>query len=124
MKNGSCCADKAQCAAYCVGVLGAFLIVAGLVWMLRHYTQAPPPDKTRVAERTKAALEVSQAAKEQLQSYGFIDPAKGQVRLTVDRAVELTIAQWRDPAAGYSNLVARVNRFNPPPPPPKPSPFE
>ena len=125
MKSESCCGDKARVAAYCFGILGSFLIMAGLVWLVRQYTQPPAIDSKRIGERRKAAADVMQAGKE-LESYAIIDSGKEQVRLPVlendgqtlrlGRAAQLIIQEWKDPAAGRSNLLARWSRFNPPPP--------
>lgn len=116
-------------------MLGSFLIIAGLIWLLRQYTLPPPPDAKRVDERRKALADVKIAAKE-LETYGYIDSGKGLVRLPVvendgmrqklSRAAELIIQEWENPAAGRSNLLARWSRFNPPPPKPveQKSPFE
>ncbi|MBI4660053.1 MAG: hypothetical protein HY735_14530 [Verrucomicrobia bacterium] len=135
MKSESCCGDKARIAAYCVGILGSFLIMAGMVWLMRQYTQPPPPDLKRIEERRKAAREASLAAQE-LETYGYIDATKGQVRLPVleiegqalklGRAAQLVMQEWKNSAGGRSNLVARWARFNPPPPKPveKKSEFE
>jgi hypothetical protein len=49
------------------------------------------------------------------------------VRLRVDDAIKLAEREWQNPAAARSNLIARVDKANPPPappPPPKPSVFE
>lgn len=128
MKSESSSGDQARIAAYCVGILGSFLIMAGIVWLMRQYTQPPPVDGKRVEERRKAAVEALLAAKD-LETYGYIDATKGQVRLPVvetdgqklklGRAAQLTLQEWKNPAAGRSNLIARWSRFNPPPPPPQ-----
>ena len=133
MKSESCCADKARIAAYCVGILGSLFIMAGIVWLMRQYTQPPPIDAKRIEERHKAANEVMAAAKD-LETYGYIDATKGQVRLAVlendgqklklGKAAQLIIQEWKNPAAGRTNLIARWSRFNPPPAPPPPSKFE
>ena len=128
MKSESCCTDKLRAGAYCVGILGSFLVMAGIVWLMRQYTQPPPVDNKRVEERLKAANEVIATAKD-LETYAYIDSTKGQVRvpilendgqkLKLGRAAQLTIQEWKNPAAGRSNLIERWSRFNPPPPPPQ-----
>jgi hypothetical protein len=114
--------------AYIVALLGTFLIVAGLVWAMRHYTQAPPLAEDRAVVRAKALAELRAAEAEALEHPGWIDPAKGLVRLPIEEAMRLVEREWgRDPAAARSNLIARVEKANPPPPPAapaKPSPFE
>jgi hypothetical protein len=112
--------------AYIVAVLGAFLIVAVLVQLMRHYTQPPPLNANRAAERTKALGEV-RAAEADLRNAGWIDQGKGLVRIPISEAMVLTERAWQNPAAARSDLIARVDKANPPPPPPpppKPSAFE
>ena len=118
---------KILVAIYFVGILGAFLIVAWLVWMTRSYVTPPAIDAARAEERRKALSEVTATAKDQVENYGYVDPTKGQVRLPIQRAMEMAVQEWQNPAAARSNLLARVAKFNPPPPPqapPKPNPFE
>jgi len=110
-----------------LAVLGAFLIVAALVWAMRHYTRPEPLNASRAAERAKALAELRAAESDALKNPGWIDPAKGIVRLPVDVAVKMVVETWGpDPAAGRSNLIARVEKatYVAPPPPPKPSAFE
>ena len=109
-------------AAYIVAVIGALLIMACLVLLVKGYTQPPPPNTARVAERLKAAQDVAHAVAEQLDNYGYVDSGKGQVQLPISRAIELSLPLWRNPASARSNLLARLEKFNPPPP--KPVSFE
>src|SRR3954466_887757 len=122
--NGRSCAGKA---AYAIAVLGAFLIVAFLVREMKKYTQAPPLNANRASERAAALNEIRNTETEALDHAGWIDPTKGVVRLTIADAMALTEREWKNPAAARSNLLARVEKANPPPPPPaptKPSPLE
>jgi hypothetical protein len=110
---------------YVVTVLGAFLIVGFLVWVMHEYTQPAPLNQNRVAERAKALVELRAYEAEQLNNAGWIDPAKGLVRLRIEDAMKIVEQQWgHNPAAARSNLIARVEAANPPPPKPAPSPFE
>ena len=61
-----------------------------------------------------------------LNSYEVIDAGKGLVRLKIDRAVELTIEEYKNPAAARTNLIARAEKASAPPPkePEVPSKFE
>ena len=62
---------------YAIGILGSFLIVAALVWAMRHYTQPPPLGEDRVALRKKALAELRAAEAEELNTYGWLDQGKG-----------------------------------------------
>lgn len=113
--------------AYIVGVLGAFLIVAALVWAMRHYTQPAPLGEDRALVRAKALAELRGAEAEALSTPAWLDPGKGLVRLPIDEAMNFVEREWgRNPAAARSNLIARVEKATAAPPkaPEKPSPFE
>ena len=111
--------------AYVVGILGAFLIVAALVWVMHDYTQPAALGQNRIAERSKALVELRAYEAEQLNNAGWVDPTKGLVRLRIEDAMKIVEQEWgRNPAAARSNLIARVEAANPPPPKPAPSVFE
>jgi hypothetical protein len=113
--------------AYVIAVLGAFLIVSGLVWAMRHYTQPLPLGEDRAAVRAKALAELRAAETEALNTTGWVDPAKGLVRLRIEDAMRWVEQEWaRDPVAARSNLSNRVEKATAPPPrqPEKPSQFE
>jgi len=123
--NKSCCCGGRR-AAYLLAVLGAFLIVALLVWAMRHYTPPESLTAARAAERAKNLADLRAAEALAMNSFGWIDQGKGVVRLTVGRAVELTAAAGSDPAAFRKDLIARVEKATavPPKAPEKPSVFE
>lgn len=112
--------------AFVIGILGSFLIVAALVWAMRHYTQPPPLGEDRIALRKKALAELRAAEAEELNTYGWLDQGKGVVRLPIAEAKKLALRDWQNPAAARSNLIARVEKATalPPKAPEKPSPFE
>ena len=112
--------------AYLIGILGSLLIVAALVWAMRRYTQPPPLGEDRVAVRKKALADLRAAEASELESYGWVDQAKGVVRLPIAAAVKLSLRDWQNPAAARSNLIARVEKATavPPAAPAKPSAFE
>ncbi|MEK7685995.1 MAG: hypothetical protein AAB466_11290 [Verrucomicrobiota bacterium] len=126
MKATICCADKARVAAYVAGILGSFLVFAGLVWVMRHYTQPVPVNQTKVADRYRNLQELNAANADVLHNYGWQDQTKGLVRLPIARSMELTVQEWKDPAAARSNLIARIEKATalPPKAPEKPSEFE
>ncbi len=104
---------------YVAGVIGAFLIVAGLVWIMNHYTRPEPLGEDRAAVRRKALKELRASNEEVLNNpnYAWQDPAKGVVRMPIDHAIELSLKLWQDPAAARSNLIARVEKATAVPPP-------
>ena len=104
-------------ALYSVGVLGTFLIVAGLIGIMYYYTLPAPVDQARVKERLKNLADLNAQSKEQLEHYAYIDRAKGTVRLPIARAMELTSVEWQNPAAGRSNLLGRLDQALKQPPP-------
>jgi hypothetical protein len=112
--------------AYLFGILGALLIVAALVWAMQRYTQPSPLGQDRAALRKKALAEMRAAEASELSSYGWVDQAKGVVRLPIEDAMKLTLRDWQNPAVARSNLISRVEKASvvPPPPPAKPNPFD
>ena len=122
--NNSDCRPKC---AYAVAILGAFMIVALLVWAMRHYTTPEPLNANRAAERAKALVELRAAEADALKNPGWVDQGKGIVRLPIADAMTMVAEQWQNAAIVRSNLTARVEKAMPappPPPPPKPSAFE
>lgn len=109
-----------------LSVLAALLLVAVLVWAMKHYTTPPSLLAEQAATRYQNLAELRAAEKEAMESYGWIDEGKGIVRLHIDRAVDLTVEKGRDPQAAREDLIARVEEATalPPPPPETPSEFE
>jgi hypothetical protein len=121
------CRSCATAFAYIVGILGSFLIVAALVWAMRHYTQPAPLGEDRAAVRAKALVELRAAEAEALNNPGWVDQTKGLVRLPIEDAMKMVERDWgQNPAAARSNLISRVEKATAPPPkvPEKPSQFE
>ena len=109
----------ARC-GYIAAVVGAFLIVAGLVWITWHYTRPQPLGEDRAALRAKTLAELRANNLEVLHNPNYVwqDAAKGVVRMPIEHAMDLTVKMWQNPAAARSNLTARVEKatFVPPPP--------
>jgi hypothetical protein len=122
-KSGRC---QSGLCAYIVAVIGAFLIVAGLVWIMRSYTRPEPLGVDRAAFRRKSLAELRAANTEALTSYGWQDQTRGVVRLPIVEAMKLVEHEWHNAAAARSNLIARVEKATAPLPkaPEKPSQFE
>ncbi len=108
--------DTARLTAYAVGIFGTFLIVAMLVLAMRHYSQPAPLGANRVEERHKFLQDQRAADAKALNEYDWVDKDKGFVRLPVQRAVELTLQEWQNPAAARSNLISRVEKATAAPP--------
>jgi len=112
---------------YFVATLGALLIVAGLACFLYTRTRPTPLNQARIAERIKNLHEITAAGTDALNNFGWQDQTKGLVRLPITNAMELIVREWQNPAVGRSNLLARLDKANPPPPPaapPTPTKFE
>jgi hypothetical protein len=108
--------DTARLTAYAIGIFGTFLIVAMLVLAMRHYSQPAPVGANRVEERHKFLQEQRAADAKALNEYDWMDKDKGIVRLPVQRAVELTLQEWQNPAAARSNLISRIEKATAAPP--------
>jgi hypothetical protein len=101
----------------------ACLIFAALVWKMRQYTAPEPLGAQRAAERAKALAELRGAEADALHNVGWVDQAKGIVRLPIDAAMKLAESEARNPSQARSNLLARVEKANAKLPE-KPSAFE
>src|SRR5512140_385235 len=113
--------------AYVAGVLGSIFIVAFLAWAIHRYTHPGPLGEDRAAVRAKALAEIQAAEAQAMNQTGWVDPAKGIVRLRVEDAMSIVEREWgKNPSAARSNLITRVEKatFVPPKPPEKPSQFE
>ena len=111
---------KAGTCVYIVAVTGTFLLVAGLVWLMRYYTQTATPREVRSAERMAILKSFQQDNAPLVQNYDWQDQTRGIVRIPIERAEELVLQEWQNPAAAHSNLVARAAKaFAPLPKPPE-----
>lgn len=103
-----------------LGAMGAFLLLAVVVLVMIRATRAPAIDARRVQERYQSLREVRLAESNALHQYTWQDRAREIVRLPIDRALELTVAEWQNPAAARSNLIERVEKATAP----LPNPYE
>ncbi len=113
------CSRCAAIAAYSTAVIGAFLIMAGLVWVMIHYTRPAPLGEDRAAVRRKALVELRASNADVLDNpnYAWQDAGKGVVRMPIKQAVELSLKLWQNPVSARSNLIARVEKATAVPPP-------
>jgi hypothetical protein len=91
-----------------LAAVGTLLVMAWLVWLMRAYTQPPSLAETRATERMKTKAEFDAANAPLINGYDWADQQKGFVRVPVERAKELILQEWQNPAAGRSNLLQRA----------------
>jgi hypothetical protein len=120
------CRDRTQAVAWGLGILGTFLLMAVLVGALYRYALPEPIAAARARERYQFLADQKAAEAKALTEYAWQDQAKEIVRLPIQRAIELTLQEWQNPAAARTNLIARVEKATAvtPPPPAAPNPYE
>ena len=106
--NTEPCCQKVRVGTYVVGLLGTFLVMAILVAIMRHYTAPTTLAADRAAERMKIKKDFDADNAPLLEKYDWQDKDKGIVRVPIDRAKELVLEEWQNPAAARSNLMARA----------------
>src|SRR5271168_4192832 len=107
MIDDHCCRNT-RLGVYALGLAGALLVMAGLVWLMRHYTEAPSVFAERSAERIQIKADFDAANAPLVENYDWQDQTRGIVRVPLERAKELMLEEWQNPAAGRSNLIARA----------------
>ncbi|MFO1499906.1 MAG: hypothetical protein U1G07_16200 [Verrucomicrobiota bacterium] len=112
-------ATRTSLGIYFIAALGATLIVGGLSWLLFVRTRPDTLNQARIAERIKNLKDITGSSTEALNNFGWQDRTKGLVRLPISNAMDLVVREWKNPAAGRSNLLARIEKAYPPPPPPQ-----
>jgi hypothetical protein len=100
--------DRPGNLAQVAGVLAACLLLAALAWVAVRATRPPGLDQARADLRRRNLAELRATEKTALETYDWIDPFRGMVRLPIARAMELSITVWQDPQAGRSNLLSRL----------------
>lgn len=104
----SCCSDKTKSLlAGFFGVLGSFLIVGVLAWLLVRKADVGPVDLARAEFRRKALGEIRSVGLEAITSYKVEDANKGWYRLPVARGMEIVAEEWKDATAGRAKLLER-----------------
>jgi hypothetical protein len=121
----SCC-PKTRTVITVAVIIATFLIMGGLVKLMIAYTSAPSTSAARALERQKFRDDLRAEVANLTNSYAKLDAAKGVIRLPIQRAMELMVQEWRQPAAARSNLIERVEKATalPPKAPEKPSIYE
>lgn len=75
-----------------IGCFAAFAIILTIAYLPKRPEPLPEGTKTP-AERVALLAELRANEQHQSTSYGWVDQSKGVVRLPIDRAIELTIAE-------------------------------
>ena len=116
--------NRASAAA--LGLIIVSVMFAALTLAVRLSVQAPSITAARDAERTQALKEITATENAALNQAGWIDPARGVVRLPIATALQLAARQWQNPAAARAELIARQEKATAelPKAPEKPSAFE
>jgi hypothetical protein len=107
--------SKTGLGIYVIAALGALLIMAAIVGITRKYTQPAPLGADRAAVRRTALVELRGLENKELNEYGWVDQAKGLVRLPVGRSMEIVVQNGKDTAALRALIVQRVEKANKPP---------
>ena len=123
-EKSSCCWSR--CLLLGFVIVATLMIVGVLINAMIKYTTPAPLNAARAAFRFKNLQELRAANTEALTSYGYVDQQRGIVRLPIEQAKKLTIAEWQNPAAGRKLLLERQTKASAPLPkaPEKPSAFE
>ena len=115
--------SKSAPLSYLLAIVGSLLIVLFLVSTMKRYTTPAPLGAERAAERAAFLKEIKGQQNQLVEKYDWVDQGKGVVRLTVERAMELTIQEYENPDAARTKMVAAAEaKFAPPPE--QPSDFE
>lgn len=95
---------------YMVVLVGVFLIMLFMVRSMME-THAPPPLDEERATKRKEQLEKNRAKEtETLGTYAWQDEEKGFVRLTIEKAMELTVTEAADPATARKEILTRLEK--------------
>src|SRR5258708_22003601 len=116
-KSESCGACKTRL-IYIAAILGTFLIMGGMSRLMLQRTDEGAVDTKKSGERWKIIADFKAASQEALENYGWQAQSKGLVRLKIDRAMELTVQQWKNPAGARASLISRVGKATATPPKP------
>src|SRR6266480_1859600 len=91
---------------YTVAILGTFLIMGWMSRLMLLRTGEGPVDTKKSEARWKVIGDFKAANQDALENYGWQDQAKGLVRLKIDRAMELTVQQWKNPQEARASLIS------------------
>jgi hypothetical protein len=105
----TCCSERTRTLlVYFVGVVGTFLIIGALSWLVVR-TPVDPLDAERAELRRRARQELGVQATRELAQFA-IDPNKADLaRLSIDRAIDVMVSEWKDGSeVGRAQLLERL----------------
>ncbi len=109
MSDSTCCKPETRAmAASFVGVLGSFLLIGALAWLV--VGQKPPAVDAALAKTRKTTREkLDREAATELGKFA-VDPNKENLaRLSIDRAMEVLVTEWSEGSeAGRAKLLERL----------------
>lgn len=114
-------------AIYGIVVLFAFLAMFYFVQEMYQEYQPQPINQARAQERIKARQELAAETHEALTTAGWVDEARGTVRLPIEVAMVITVQNYQEgQGAQAAALAERVEKATAPLPtaPEQPSEFE
>ena len=103
-------------AVYGIVILAAFWIMGYIVRDSFRELNPGPINQSRAAERIEARKKITAEALDALKNGGTADPARGIIRLPIDRAMQLTVQAYQNPETALTNWVARAQKAAAPPP--------
>lgn len=99
----------ARIAAWFSAVLLLAATVAGIAWYLVRSTPVEDPGLARAVERKRLWTEIQGQNSDALGHYAVLKADTGVYRLPIDRAIEITAAEWRDGnPGGRAKLLKRL----------------
>lgn len=95
-----------------IGVIALIAAIAGLALSF-YFINAAQPLNLEIAKERKAKLaDVNAKQNELITSYAWVDQAKGIVRIPVERAMQLTVEDLRNPKDIKSSAKSQNNNEN------------
>lgn len=88
----------------------ALLSVAALVWLTHGLVSPPPLGAERAAFRDQNLAEVREADVRALTTPGWVDRARGIVRLPIEEALKLAEREWQNPTQARAHLLGRLEK--------------
>ena len=103
---------------YTLAIVVALCLMGWLTRRAVFHTFEASVDTQKFEERWKAIGELRVANDQLLNNYGWQEQAKGLVRLKIERAMELTVQEWKNPQEARAKLISRLDKAAAPAPKP------